>query len=62
MAKVVVIENSSITWLVNYRRRSSQAVMTPPEAPADGLNTKERSGGGRKEVAKKVVISVSLDS
>jgi hypothetical protein len=36
--------------------------MIPPEAPSDGLKTKERREGGRKEEARKVEISASFDS
>jgi hypothetical protein len=34
----------------------------PPEAPTEGLKTKERRVGGRKEEARKVEISESLVS
>jgi hypothetical protein len=41
---------------------SSQAVKIPPEAPTEGLKTKERRDGGRKEEARKEEMSMSLVS
>ena len=60
--KVVVREKSPIEWSRSSRMRSSQAVMMPPEAPDDGLKTKLRSEGGRKDAARKVEIESSFDS
>jgi hypothetical protein len=61
-AKVVVMEKSSIEWESKSRAFASQAVMRPPEAPSDGLKTKERREGGRKEEARKVEMSASFVS
>jgi hypothetical protein len=60
--KVDETENSSMEWWMSSKVWSFQAVTIPPEAPLEGLKIMDRSEGGRKEEARKLEMSASLDS